>query len=289
MNENLITKINGIVLGTLFLACCMSKSDPSESYNSPCEPSSKKEVAPGVFWSYYKCDTLYRSKQSINVVELDLSINQWELDIASSDSALFTIDKFTKDDDVHVALNGTFFNMENGGSSEYTRVDHQLICKTDKGKYEIYREEAAISVSDRGDVQVIQRKYDWKNGGDYEDVLAAGPLLLFEGQINLFVQDSFNLMRHPRSAFGTTKKGKVIMVTVDGRTTQAAGMTIPELAGLMRELGCESAVNLDGGGSTSLWIKNEGKDGVVNYPSDNGIYDHQGLRPMANAVVIRSL
>ena len=72
------------------------------------------------------------------------------------------------------------------------------------------------------------------------------------------------------------------MLTVDGRSKgNADGVSIPELAFLARMLGAEDAINLDGGGSTTLWLK---ELGVVNYPSDNRRYDHAGERAVSNIV-----
>lgn len=77
--------------------------------------------------------------------------------------------------------------------------------------------------------------------------------------------------KHPRSAVATTKEGKILLITVDGRfPEQAEGVNIPELAHLIRILGGEDALNLDGGGSTTLWLSGASDDGVVNYPCDNG-------------------
>lgn len=61
-------------------------------------------------------------------------------------------------------------------------------------------------------------------------------------------------------------------------------MTIDELALLMKDLNCVNALNLDGGGSTTMWIKGKG---VVNHPSDNGKFDHEGARAVANAIIVK--
>ncbi len=60
----------------------------------------------------------------------------------------------------------------------------------------------------------------------------------------------FAMTRHPRTAVGIADGGKrLVLVVVDGRKKDASGMTLPELAQLMLKLDCESALNLDGGGS----------------------------------------
>lgn len=73
--------------------------------------------------------------------------------------------------------------------------------------------------------------------------------------------------RHPRTAAGITEDGStLILAVVDGRSSVSAGATLNELGALMVELGAWRALNLDGGGSTTMYIQGEG--GVVNTPSD---------------------
>lgn len=111
--------------------------------------------------------------------------------------------------------------------------------------------------------------------------LGGGPRLLTKGQVTVngtserFRPDLVN-GRHPRTAVGTTADGEIVIVVVDGRSSFSRGVTLVELATLMKERGCSDAVNLDGGGSSALWIAS----GVVNFPSD-GVE-----RPVANALAL---
>jgi hypothetical protein len=84
--------------------------------------------------------------------------------------------------------------------------------------------------------------------------------------------------RNPRTTIGVTKNNRVIMMIVDGRTSVSIGFTLHRLGKWMRELGAVDAVNLDGGGSATMWLKGTG---VVNHPTDAA-----GERPVSNAVVI---
>lgn len=101
-------------------------------------------------------------------------------------------------------------------------------------------------------------------------ILGGGPRLLTGGKSTIESEAahyaaSFFAARHPRTALGWRGDGKLVLVTVDGRQPQkSVGMTIAELANLMRELDCVEALNLDGGGSTTMVIRNK----VVNSPSD---------------------
>ena len=75
------------------------------------------------------------------------------------------------------------------------------------------------------------------------------------------------------------------LVVVDGRFPgEAEGMTIAELTALAERLGLVEAINLDGGGSSTLWVLPEG---VISHPSDNRIFDHEGQRIVPNAIVVR--
>ncbi len=85
-------------------------------------------------------------------------------------------------------------------------------------------------------------------------------------------------VRHPRTAVGFSRdSATMLLVTVDGRSTASVGMTLVELADLLRELGAWNALNFDGGGSTTMVIGGR----VVNIPSDR-----TGERDVGNALVI---
>lgn len=91
-------------------------------------------------------------------------------------------------------------------------------------------------------------------------------ILLEDGQ-RLVVDDR---EQHPRTAVGIDQDtGRVLMVVVDGRQSFSRGATMVELARLMQELGAESALNLDGGGSSTMVARRpDGVSAVANSPSD---------------------
>ena len=80
--------------------------------------------------------------------------------------------------------------------------------------------------------------------------------------------------RHPRSAVGLTADGRsLLIVAVDGRQEHSRGVTLDELGKLMLTLGASDALNLDGGGSTALVVKDPGTGvfAVANQPSDSSV------------------
>ncbi|MFN0107759.1 MAG: phosphodiester glycosidase family protein [Blastocatellia bacterium] len=113
-------------------------------------------------------------------------------------------------------------------------------------------------------------------------ILGGGPQLIGSGKKVLAAEssrysDSLYRQRHPRTAIGWRADGKLILLTVDGRQKSSVGMTLDELAGLMLELGCVEAMNLDGGGSTAMVVKNK----IVNSPSDA-----TGERAVSDALLV---
>jgi hypothetical protein len=113
---------------------------------------------------------------------------------------------------------------------------------------------------------------------DLREVVGGYPFLVVQGRRNFFrASPGANLrLRHPRTALCYNRE-KIIFVVVDGRQPQrSVGMTLEELGDLMVELGCETAMNTDGGGSSVMAVKTEvggsrlaaGELRIVNSPSD---------------------
>lgn len=115
-----------------------------------------------------------------------------------------------------------------------------------------------------------------------ETAVGGGGIILNKG--NVLTSFSHTISgRHPRSAVGIDETGTVItLVAIDGRGDKSKGMTMTELGAFMRELGCYTALNLDGGGSTLLAIDNNGEKEVKNTPSDGG------YRKVTNSIGITS-
>jgi exopolysaccharide biosynthesis protein len=91
-------------------------------------------------------------------------------------------------------------------------------------------------------------------------------------------------VRHPRTAVGIAAGGRrVLLVAVDGRQRPwSDGMTLRELADLFLALGAPTAINLDGGGSTTLVVREpSGALRIANRPSDR-----EGERPVGNALAV---
>jgi hypothetical protein len=123
-------------------------------------------------------------------------------------------------------------------------------------------------------------RVSWSDGyAGIMDSLGGMPVLVDNGTV-VAKNDcgTYFCDRNPRTAVGITGDGKILLVTVDGRCTCSLGMTLVGMANEMKSLGAKYALNLDGGGGTTMWVKGQG---VVNTPADS-----TGERPVTNAIVI---
>lgn len=118
---------------------------------------------------------------------------------------------------------------------------------------------------------------EWEN---VDHIISGGPYLIKDGAVYIDVNAQKLAAitgKNPRTAIGYTANNEFIMVTVDGREQASVGMTLGELARMMQGFGCVNAMNLDGGGSSVMYVNGR----VVNSPAQAG-----GI-PISNALTIK--
>lgn len=117
----------------------------------------------------------------------------------------------------------------------------------------------------------------WSLRGKPRLVITGSKLLIDDGRV-LVVDDA---EMHPRTAVGVDRDtNEVLLLVVDGRSERSRGYTMVELARMMQDLGADEALNLDGGGSSTMVGRRGGSLDVLNRPSDGS------LRSVANALVV---
>ena len=254
-------------------------------------PWFQRTVGQGVVWKFYQFDSLYGLKQSVSVLEADLTNPNVQVVVPYLANSRLKTSSFTPSQFPTAAagVNGTFFELapDPGGCATYLRINGSVITTEQQSGMAV---EGAMCRTSANAMSVRKRPSGgWSTNTTLQDVVANGPVVVFNSVIpDLSVYGSHCSARHPRTAVGVTTNSKLLLVTVDGRTDGASGMTCDELANLMRDLGCDDALSLDGGGSTTMWVRGEENSGVVNYPSDNGAYDHLGERACSNGIAIVS-
>ena len=223
---------------------------------------------------------LFGAPQTLSVVRYET--RRFRTRIVQPDSLSLT-SAVAEREGASAAINAGYFNVRKLVPSTFVRVAGRTIAVTEER--ESYRVNGVVTLRGR---KVRIRPYassdDARLARRYRDALACGPLLLVGGREVPYVGRKGDFWgRHPRSLIGVTKRGDVVMVVVDGRfPKEAAGMTVGELAFVARQLGLHAALNLDGGGSSTLWCDD---CGIINHPSDNKRFDSEGERRVTNCIV----
>ena len=125
-----------------------------------------------------------------------------------------------------------------------------------------------------------QQDEQWKQA---DTIVGGGPQLIKDGRVAITneqekIAPAFVSDRHPRTAIARLRTGSLLLLTVDGRQPGVSvGMSLNTLADLLLEFDAVEAINLDGGGSTTMVVR----DRVVNRPSDL-----TGERPVSDAILI---
>ena len=207
---------------------------------------------------------LFGAPQAISMVRYDAG--RYRTRIVQPDSLTLT-SVLAEAEGAVAAVNAGYFNVKTLVPSTFVRVGGRTVAATEAR--EEFRVNGVVTIKGRRvRIEPYVPADDARLARRYRDALAAGPLLLCRGEALSYADREGGFWgRHPRSVVGVTRRGEAVMIVVDGRFPgQAAGMTIGELIYLVRQLGLYSALNLDGGGSSTLWCE---EAGVVNRPSDN--------------------
>jgi hypothetical protein len=199
-----------------------------------------------------------------------------------------------------LAVNGGYFSMDYTPAihAGLLYADHQLYAPAtrtvtrDSVSYRVAR--AAIGFTSTDDVELEwvttegDTLYAWSRpppnrpGAPAEfpaaearpwlvrDALSAGPMLVRDSAIRVTTDAEVFFGSaipnvHPRTAAGRTGDGKLLVLVIDGRQPESKGVTLEELAAIMRDLGAVDALNLDGGGSSALVVHGV----LLNRPAGN--------------------
>ena len=249
----------------------------------------------------YKFESLFGAPQTITILELDPGKNKF---VVVDHKGLKRTSETAEQTGAVAAINGTFYDMKKGGSVCYLQIDGQ-VADTTKGNDMRLRANGAVVIK-KGKLSVEpwspDREKEFRsNLKKNTSVMATMPLLIKDGYaVQLIEYKGFSNKRHPRSVV-FEKDGQICLMVIDGRSRgNAEGMTLDEVQIYLQSMdggkGCRNAVNLDGGGSSTLWLSPASGDsvpknqigGVINHPSDNGKFDHKGERRVANSIIVLS-
>ncbi|MBQ0015481.1 MAG: phosphodiester glycosidase family protein [Bacteroidales bacterium] len=286
------------LLFALFLICtvgatsCTTRTTIPETYDDSTTFAQANGIpipAESLKCTQYQFKNLFGAPQTITILEIDSSQrNRIHL---ASDTILTTTDTLAMRFDALAAINGSYFDMVNGNPICYLRINNkELGINVPQFKTSIHRkyyQYASLCISSNQLlITVPDSAINDERSMPYPNIMTAGPMLRNNNQdVPQKMDRTFVTQRHNRTALGIRQDGSIVLVVADGRFyNEAQGLTLPQLVTLMRWLGCVDAINLDGGGSTTMYLR---RQGIINYPSDNGQFDHAGTRYVSSIIYVK--
>lgn len=259
-------------------------------------PVSVQRIADGVELQRLHDPSLLSPAGPIAVQALKLDPGKVAIEIAVANDRLparETVPEIATRRKALAAVNAGFFALANGAPAGLLKVRGTLIGGSTRAR-------GAVAFLERNHrtVLLFDRVIAARTGGIYTPSLGSEPgdwrrakhavagagLLMLNGRVfddwsEERIAEGFDTTRHPRTMIGDDGTS-IWLITVDGRQPWISlGMSFKELQGLARRLGLRSALNLDGGGSTTMVIRGV----IVNNPSDQ-----TGARKVSDAIVVRA-
>jgi hypothetical protein len=279
------------------------------------QAGTRTRVSKGIYWySWLGYDRVLGRNSSLNIIDIDLEKAEVEFDFAwfNEPAERATLSEVADTALAIVAVNTAYFEkLDNGGYVSFHKsdgkVDQYVELPADHTRF--WKHQAAFVQTGPRSFACIQGSQRLYDSLGYDNIVSSAPLLLSDGIPvgKYFVErktgDKSDLEREhpdrhqaglgPRTALGLTSDQHLLILTVDGRSPRARGINAEELTDLFQQyLGAYSAINMDGGGSITLFVRGATPTGVVNYPSDirkSDIdrFEHAGQRRIGMALLVK--
>lgn len=284
--------------------------------NTESKASSRKERAPKngeagwvvkqldgekLVWYSFRGE-MYDAPQFINVLSLDLNCKDYELNFVVLDRGDSLSSVATKHNAV-VGINAAY-EWDASFIKADGKVYSDITLPSDHLRF--WKHEGAIGYDGKKiEIAYGNKKTYLKN--KMPNLFSCSPMLIdnYKPVGSTFVGDLTGVnvkrlpsedyrrhqsVRHPRTAVALTRSNRLLLITVDGRSVNSAGMSAKELTEFLEKwFNPSHALNMDGGGSTTMYIKGSGESltDVVNYPTDNKRYDHYGQRRVSTHFLVK--
>ena len=244
-----------------------------------------EELRPGVKWT--STITQWKGEpRSINIVTVSPS-EVANLHFTYPSGMVKTTEQ-CKAVDALVGINGQYFDNSSGGTGlarDFLKIDGVVSTQGEDGRNATFASGAFVITDGKADVKGVDGNEGARSLQD-KNIMVCGPLLIEDGEYaRLNLSSTHNTNTHPRTAVGVTENGSVLLVTIDGRFPgKAVGMPTPLMQEFFTLLGAKSALNLDGGGSTTLYIKGKG---FVNHGSDGSNWTNPTERKVNSIIYLK--
>ena len=166
-----------------------------------------------------------------------------------------------KDVNAILAINGDYYGVQESG---YVLKQGVIYRNTASNREDlvIYKD-GSFEVINEKDISLEKLVEKWAY-----NILSFGPALIENSKICVSESDEVGraMTSNPRTAVGIIDNNHYVFVVSDGRTNESDGLTLYQLATFMKNLGCSTSYNLDGGGSSTMYFNGQ----VINNPTTNG-------------------
>jgi len=161
-----------------------------------------------------------------------------------------------------LAINGDFYGAQEDGYVIRNGVLYRDTAADDREDLVIYQD-GSFAIINENDTTASELL----DAGAWQ-VLSFGPALVTNGTVAVSESEEVGkaMASNPRTALGITEDGHYLFVVSDGRTSESEGLSLYELAEFMQSLGVTTAYNLDGGGSSTMYLNGA----VINQPTTSG-------------------
>lgn len=244
-------------------------------------------------------------RENVNVVDIDLTSGRYALKLADV-SPRDSLSSICRDvPGALAAVNAGYFVMKTEPQYTFVKAGDSVRATVEAPDTSIFFWKHKGCFYFDNDLRRIgitfgtEKKYE---AMDYDNILSSAPVLIYRSKLKgtAFVPKDLPLdklpyedpnrhqgTRFPRTAVALTATGHLLFAVVDGKSREAEGMTAAELTRFLAQYFAPySALNLDGGGSSTLWVDGFPFNGIVNYPTDNKRRDHYGQRRIKTALVV---
>ncbi len=286
----------------------------------------KHKVTKGItYWMFKGVDPISKDSQIVNVADVDLN-KGFMLKLLYS-KASTTASRVHKEKNAFVTMNAGYETssifVKIDGNVLFDMKNHQIF----KTGVKNWKNDGGLCIDKNGIVSICnamcskvgeegksqygealeqQRIFYKEKMASMDNIVSSGPLLIDNfNPVGLYFvpemtrEEMYALnyegplrhqgVRHPRTAIAITKNNHLLMFVVDGRRSNTNGFSAKELTNfLIKYFNPQYALNLDGGGSTTLCVAGYGDSNtnVVNYPCDNKKFDHAGERNVSTYLYI---
>lgn len=291
---------------SVFLSNNSNKAQIREATLKVLEGWTTDTISTGYIW--YQFSGHYHphsAHQIVNVIEIDLQNSDYNIEVhyvPSRDS----LSNVARESGAIAGINGTY-ELDASFIKSFNIVHSQVTLKPGHLRY--WKHEGALSFDENGQNATIDFGTNQSYlSSPFQNIISGSPMLISDynpvGESFIGDVTGINLstieyedyrrhqgVRHPRTAVALTESNTLLLITVDGRRVGISdGMTAKELTSFIAVyFNPKDALNIDGGGSTAMWIKDRdvSSTGIVNYPTDNKQFDHYGQRRVTSFILVR--